>query len=56
MEFRLTGVQDAQTRLAYRYAVSGYAPGGLQSFAGSVDQVQGGQLARLAAYVAGTQR
>ena len=56
MEFRLEGVTDEQTRLEYRYAVSGYAPGGLQSLADPVDQVQGGQLARLAAYVAGKQR
>ena len=38
-------------RLEFRYAVSGFAPGGLAALADPVDQTLGGQLARLAAYL-----
>jgi hypothetical protein len=42
---------DGRTRLDYRYVVSGFAPGGLVGLAEPVDQVQLGQLERLAAYL-----
>ena len=38
--------------LRYRYAVGGYAPGGLSSLAPAVDQVQLGQLRRLQQFIA----
>jgi hypothetical protein len=37
------------TRVVAEYAVSGYAPAGLDQLAGAVDQVLGAQLARFAA-------
>lgn len=37
------------TRIVAEYAVSGYAPAGLEALAAAVDQVLGAQLARLAA-------
>ncbi len=40
------------TELLYRYAVSGFLPGGLQAMAEPVDQVQLGQLQRLQQYIA----
>ncbi|MEM7077401.1 MAG: ATPase [Pseudomonadota bacterium] len=41
------------SELRYRYAVGGYAPGGLERLAGPVDQVQLGQLQRLRDYLVG---
>jgi len=52
MDFELEAVDETQTRLNYRYTVSGYAPGGLDLFANPVDRVQLDQLERLAAYLA----
>ena len=52
MDFALEPAAEDRTRLRYRYAVSGFAPGGLDALAGPVDQVQLGQLQRLAAYLA----
>jgi len=40
------------TRLRYRYAVGGYAPGGLAPMAQPVDRVQLGQLQRLQQFLA----
>ncbi|MGI9324426.1 MAG: hypothetical protein ACR2PZ_04350 [Pseudomonadales bacterium] len=40
------------TQLVYRYAVSGFAEGGLAAYAEPVDQVQLGQLKRLQAFLA----
>jgi len=40
------------TELNYRYVVGGYTPGGLEAMAKPVDQVQLGQLQRLAAFLA----
>ena len=40
------------TELVYRYAVSGFLPGGLQVMAEPVDRVQLGQLQRLQRYIA----
>ncbi len=39
------------TKVRFSYAVGGYAPGGLDEIAGSVDYVIGEALARLKAYV-----
>lgn len=50
MDFSLVAT-DTGTRLEYRYSVSGYTPEGLDQWAGAVDQVQLGQLNRLAEYV-----
>ena len=50
MTFTLTDT-DAGTRLQYTYAVGGYAPDGLESLAGPVDQVQLDQLQRLKRYI-----
>lgn len=50
MDFSLV-VTETGTRLEYRYSVSGYTPEGLDQWAGAVDQVQLGQLNRLAQYV-----
>ena len=52
MTFGLEAMADGRTRLTYRYVVSGYAPDGLAALAEPVDQVQLGQLQRLAAYLA----
>lgn len=43
---------DTGTTLQYQYSVGGYLPGGLESLAGPVDQVQLSQLKRLQAYLA----
>ena len=52
MVFKLEAVTDELTKLHYRYSVGGYVPGGLQSIANPVDQVQLGQLLRLQHYLA----
>jgi uncharacterized protein YndB with AHSA1/START domain len=52
MTFTFSPEGDA-TRLAFRYSVSGFVPDGLASMAEPVDRVLGGQLARLAAHLAG---
>lgn len=52
MTFALETMADDRTRLTYRYVVSGYSPDGLAGLADPVDQVQRGQLERLAAYLA----
>ena len=55
MSFGLEAMGEGQTRLTYRYVVSGYSPDGPDGLAGlaePVDQVQLGQLQRLAAYLA----
>ena len=54
MLFRLQPHEQG-TLLTYRYVVGGYHPGGLQSLAGPVDQVQLGQLQRLARFIASGQ-
>ena len=51
MSFGLSAREEGGTRLQYRYVVSGFAAGGLQSLAEPVDRVQLGQLRRLAAYL-----
>ncbi|MEZ5553149.1 MAG: hypothetical protein R3E82_19860 [Pseudomonadales bacterium] len=51
MDFAFTPIDATHTRLNYRYAVSGYAPGGLGPLAQPVDDVQKGQLQRLADYL-----
>jgi uncharacterized protein YndB with AHSA1/START domain len=51
MTFAFTALEDGRTRLDYRYVVSGFAPDGLVGLAEPVDQVQLGQLERLAAYL-----
>jgi hypothetical protein len=51
MDFALSSEGEGQTRLRFRYTVSGFAPDGLGSLAAPVDAVLGGQLARLAAYL-----
>ncbi|MEQ8487007.1 MAG: hypothetical protein RIB46_21800 [Pseudomonadales bacterium] len=51
MDFALEPAGEDRTRLRYRYAVSGFAPGGLEALAMPVDQVQLGQLQRLAAHL-----
>ncbi len=43
---------EGGTRLNYRYAVSGYLPGGVNTWAEAVDQVQLGQLERLRTFLA----
>ena len=53
MEFRLEAAQRGTTRLEYRYSVNGFVPGGLGAMAEPVDQVQLGQLQRLAEYLRG---
>lgn len=50
MDFNLHAYEGG-TRLEYRYAVGGYLPEGLDSWAGAVDQVQLGQLQRLQAFL-----
>ena len=50
MSFSL-GVDNKGTWLTYKYAVSGFVPGGLQALATPVDQVQLGQLRRLQKFV-----
>ncbi len=52
MTFSLEPTEDGRTLLRYRYVVSGYVPGGLASLAEPVDSVQGGQLERLAEFLA----
>jgi uncharacterized protein YndB with AHSA1/START domain len=51
MDFALEADGVDRTRLRYRYTVSGYVPTGLENLAGPVDQVQLGQLQRLAAHL-----
>ncbi len=50
MDFALEAVEGGSL-LKYRYAVHGYAPGGLEGLAPVVDEVQRGQLERLKAYL-----
>lgn len=50
MDFELSADGDG-TRLRFRYTVSGFTPDGLTAMAEPVNQVLGGQLARLAAYL-----
>lgn len=50
MTFTLSD-EGAGTRLAYRYAVGGYAPDGVDKLAEPVDRVQHGQLLRLQRYI-----
>ena len=56
MDFALepnpASADGSSTLLQYRYVVHGYVPGGMEAFAGAVDQVQLGQLLRLQAYLA----
>ncbi len=51
MTFTL-GTHAEGTELAYQYVVGGYVAGGLEAWAGPVDQVQLGQLKRLQQFVA----
>ncbi|MEZ5559817.1 MAG: SRPBCC domain-containing protein [Pseudomonadales bacterium] len=52
MDFALAAAdRPDQTRLAFRYVVSGYPAGGLDGMAEPVDSVLSGQLQRLAAYL-----
>ena len=51
MVFSLEAIESDRTLLRYSYSVSGYLPGGLAGLAQPVDQVQLGQLQRLAAYL-----
>ncbi|MGE0624035.1 MAG: hypothetical protein AB7I04_06035 [Pseudomonadales bacterium] len=53
MTFELAPGEDGQTVLRYRYVVSGASISSLAALAEPVDQVQLGQLRRLAAYLAG---
>jgi uncharacterized protein YndB with AHSA1/START domain len=52
MDFSLSPAQGGRTRLEFRYSVGGYTEEGLETLADPVDTVLGGQLARLAAYLA----
>lgn len=54
MTFEFDDVPGADDRssITLRYAVGGYLPDGLDAMAGSVDEVLGEQLERLAAYIA----
>jgi len=51
MQFSLEDGSEGSTRLAYRYSVGGYYPGGLDTVANAVDLVQLGQLQRLKRYL-----
>jgi uncharacterized protein YndB with AHSA1/START domain len=55
MVYDLRPGTEGGTRLDYRYTVGGYTPDGLEALADAVDQVQLGQLRRLAAYLSGDQ-
>ena len=49
LSFTLKREPTGGTRVVAEYAVSGYAPAGLDQLAGAVDQVLAAQLARFAA-------